>query len=399
MVVRAGQEGSEMALNDVVVMQREPYANVEDLLAPETLGVLAQAAIHSARRLPLTGGHAASGSGLEAIETNGGDGPRFVLKRVSPQWDWIMRATDDRMGREALAWTSGLLDRLPPEAAHPIIACARDGAGWAILMRDVSGALFPPHDPYTGLPMTAAEDARILDALAAMHASFWDDAETASPAQGFCTPEARYRAFSPETGRCEATGSDFYPRIIREGWDLLPSLVDPGIADLVAGLADDPTPLTAALARYPQTVVHGDPRPPNLGLHHNDTGVPRVVLLDWQFVGPGAPAVDLAWYLYTSGPGRPHAPNAVIGCYRQCLARRLGPRFSDDWWRPQLELSLLGQMLRCAQDMAWAAVRHESASVRQWASAELTWWSNQAKAGSRWLQGGDRHASRATCLP
>jgi hypothetical protein len=374
-----------VAVNEVVAMRREPFSSAEALLTPETLSDLAGVPIVSVRCLPLTAGHAASGSHLLAVETNDGEGPRFVLKRVSLEWDWIMRATDDRAGREALAWTSGLLDQLPPELAHPIVACAPDGDGWAILMRDIGDALFPLHDPYTGLPMTAADDARILDALAAMHATFWNDAEAADPASGFCTPEARYRAFSPETGRREASGSDFYPRIIREGWDLLPSLVDPGIADLVAGLADDPTPLTAALARYPQTVVHGDPRPPNLGLHHNDTGVPRVVLLDWQLVGPGTPAVDLTWYLYTSGPGRPHAQNAVIACYRQCLARRLGPRFSEDWWRPQLELSQLGQMLRCAQDMAWAAVRHESASVRQWASAELTWWSTQAKAGSRWM--------------
>jgi hypothetical protein len=355
-------------------MPHKPFANLDALLTPETLSNLAGSAIGSVRSLPLIGGHAASGSHLLAIETNGGKGPRFVVKRASSDWDWIMRATDDRVGREALAWTSGLLDRLPPEVEHSIFACARDEGGWAILMRDIGDALFPPHDPYLGLPIAAADDTRILDALAAMHARFWDDASAADPALGFCTPEARYRAFSPQTGRHEASGTDFYPRIIREGWDLLPNLIDPGVADLIAGLADDPGPLTSALARYPQTVVHGDPRPPNLGLLRDGSQAPRVVLLDWQFVGPSAPAVDLAWYLYTSGPGRPGVQDAVIGCYRECLASRLGSRFGEAWWRPQLELSLLGQMIRSAQDMAWAAVRHESASVRQWANAELAWW-------------------------
>lgn len=362
-----------------------PFASLEDLLSPEALGELAAAPVDDVRRIPLSAGHAASGNPLLAVETNGGVGPRFVVKRVSPEWDWIMRATDDREGREALAWTSGLLDRLPPEVEHPIVACARDGAGWAILMRDVGDALFPPHDPYVGLPISAAEDARILDALAAMHVAFWEDAGAADPAQGFCTPGARYRAFSPETGRRESAGLDFYPRIIREGWALLPELMEPGLARFVADLADDPEPLTTALARYPQTVVHGDARPPNLGLLPDGSGGQRVVLIDWQFVGPGAPAVDLSWYLYCSGPGRPHAKEAVIACYRDCLARQLGSRFAEAWGRPQLELSLLGQTLRCAQDMAWAAVRHESPAVQAWARDELAWWSDQAAAGARRL--------------
>ena len=128
-------------------MGHTPFASIDELLAPEILSRLVGSAITSARRLPFTGGHAASGSHLLAIETNGGDGPRFVLKCVSPEWDWIMRATEDHVGRETLAWTSGLLDRLPPEAAHPIVACAHNGAGGTILMRDVGDTLFPPHDP------------------------------------------------------------------------------------------------------------------------------------------------------------------------------------------------------------------------------------------------------------
>ena len=134
-------------------------------------------------------------------------------------------------------------------------------------------------------------------------------------------------------------------------------------------------------AGWPEVVaVHDD-----LGLLPDGSGGQRVVLIDWQFVGPGAPAVDLSWYLYCSGPGRPHAKEAVIACYRDCLARRLGSRFAEAWWRPQLELSLLGQTLRCAQDMAWAAVRHESPAVQAWARDELAWWSDQAAAGARRL--------------
>lgn len=361
-----------------------PFASLENLLCPAVIAELADEPVDTVRRVPFAGGHAASGSRLFAIETNGGAGPRFVLKRVSPEWDWIMRATDDRVGREAAAWTSGLLDRLPPEAGHPIVACAHDGEGWAILMRDVSDALFPPHDPYIGLPISTADDARVLDALAALHARFWDDAYAADPALGFCSAEARYYAFSPEVGRREAGTSDFYPRIIREGWELLPTLIDPGLADLIAGLADDPRQLTAALGRYPQTIVHGDPRPPNLGLLRTPDAA-QLLMIDWQLVGPGAPGSDLSWYLYCSGPGRTHARDAVIAWYRDSLARRLGSRFSESWWRPQMELCLLGQTLRCAQDMAWAAMRHDAEAVRDWARSDLDWWGQRAREAVRWL--------------
>jgi hypothetical protein len=252
-------------------------------------------------------------------------------------------------------------------------------------MHDVTDALFPPHDPYIGVSIGEADHACFLDALAALHARFWDEAVGAPAPPGFCSPGDRYHAFSPEMGRREGDGPDPYPRIIREGWSLLPTLIDPVVADLVLALADDPTLLTAAQARYPQTIVHGDPRPPNLGRLATGTSKPPVILLDWHFVGPGVPGVDLTWYLYTTGPGRRLSHAAVIDCYRERLARYLGSRFDEGWWQSQLELSLLGQMLRCGQDMAWAAVRHESPAVRAWAQEELAWWSEQALAGARYL--------------
>jgi hypothetical protein len=366
-------------------MRHEPFASLDALLAPETLSQLVGDTITSVRRLTFAGGHSASGSRFFAVETNDGHGPRFVVKRVSSEWDWIMRATDDRLGREALVWTSGLLDRLPPEVAHPIVAATRDGNGWATLMHDVTDALFPPHDPYVGAVIGEDDHACFLDALAVLHATFWEDAALADSTPGLCSPEDRYRSFSPETGRREGDGPEAFPRIINEGWNLLPTLIDPTVANLIAELADDPRPLTTAQARYPRTIVHGDPRPPNLGRIETGSSAPSVVLLDWHFVGPGVPGVDLTWYLYTTSPGRSLTPEALIGCYRERLARRLGSRFDEDWWQPQHELSLLGQMLRCGQEMAWAAVRHESTPVRVWARETLAWWSKQANLGARHL--------------
>nr|MBA3417078.1 phosphotransferase [Chloroflexia bacterium] len=295
-------------------MRHEPYATLDELLAPETLSRLSGAAVSSVRREPFVGGHSASGSGFLALSTNEGSGPRFVVKLSSPACDWIVRATGDTQGREVLVWTSGLLDRLPPELTHPVLAGARDGAGWAILMRDVAADLIPGQDRTFGAPISRQDHERYLDGLAALHATFWEAPELADPTFGLCTSWCLYTSLSHETGHREAAHPNEIVRRIREGWELLGTLIDPAMADLLHRLAIDPGPLCRALARYPQTLVHGDPRAANLGIQRRPR--PRVVLLDWHFVGPSVPATDLAWYLDDHGYRVPMPLEESIARYR-----------------------------------------------------------------------------------
>lgn len=53
----------------------------------------------------------------------------LVLKRVSPAWDYFMRATDDTHGREAQVWLSGVLDQMPESVGHAPLAVAHDDDG------------------------------------------------------------------------------------------------------------------------------------------------------------------------------------------------------------------------------------------------------------------------------
>src|SRR5829696_7389040 len=270
-------------------MDHEPLSSLDELLAPQTISRLAERSISSVHRVPFVGGHSASGSEFVGVETNGGHGPRFVVKLSSPDCDWIMRGTADCRGREVLVWTSGLLDRLPPEITHPVIACARDQEGWAILMHDVSDQLIP--DSLGVSPINEADHRRYLDALAALHAAFWGQSEFVDPALGYCSPWHRYMVFSPATGEREAAHANEKVRWIREGWPSFLALIAPDVAALLRQLLADPTPLCTAMARYPQTVLHGDPRCANIGIALGTR--PRVILLDWHFVGPGVSAVDL----------------------------------------------------------------------------------------------------------
>jgi hypothetical protein len=362
-------------------MRHTPFTRLYELLTPETLSRLVRSPIVSARRLPLAGGDSASGSSFLAIETNDGQGPRFVVKLSSPACDWIVRGTADSHGREVLVWTTGLLDRLPQEISHLVIACARDDEGWAILMHDVSAQLIP--DSLGASPITEADHRSYLDALAALHVDFWRQSEIVDPARGYCSPWHRYMVFSPATGEREAAHPNDDIRLIREGSPLFLALIAPDVAALLRRLLADPIPLCNAMARYPQTVVHGDPRPANIGIVPGPP--PRVVLLDWHLVGPGVPAVDLAWYLASIRSRAPVPNESIISWYRERLAHRLGSRFEEQWWLPQLELSLLGEVVRRGWVLGWFAAHHPNATLREWGRRSVDWWSERAREGAQWL--------------
>jgi hypothetical protein len=86
------------------------------------------------------------------------DGRRLVSKHVTPELDWMMRATNDT-GRAAELWVSGAMDRLPP-VVDPALVRIEDG--WYLYMDEVEfhrrGTRFSPD-----------EISRVLGALAARH--------------------------------------------------------------------------------------------------------------------------------------------------------------------------------------------------------------------------------------
>jgi hypothetical protein len=125
--------------------------------------------------------------------------------------DWIMRATHDH-GRAAELWSSGLLARVPAVIDHAVLGAEQVSGGWVVIMRDVSAALLPDH-----ARIGRADSRRVLEAAAALHASFWDD-----PPRPLCSMVDRYRFLSPATTRREA-GGDEVPRLIGRGWSGSPS--------------------------------------------------------------------------------------------------------------------------------------------------------------------------------
>lgn len=292
--------------------------------------------------------------------------------------DWLMRASEDQACRSVRLWQHGLFDHMPSEIAHGILACARDDEGWMILMEDLEATLVP----YSRFSVRTNQF--FLDAMAALHATFFESPKLSDQTIGLCEIKHVYSTFSPLVGQRESGSSEEIPKKILEGWDLVYSMVDPDITEVIQKIHDDPKILCDALDRYPKTLVHGDLRHANLGLLRGKRT--RVVILDWQLTSAAPPAVDLGRYLGTNSALLPVPKRVAIIYHRNRLAYRLGKQFDPGWWRPQLELCLLGGFVQDGWAIALKATHWNvgEGARRRW-RADLGWWSERVRAGVKWL--------------
>ncbi|MEZ4867610.1 MAG: phosphotransferase [Caldilineaceae bacterium] len=357
-------------------MKYKLYASLDGLLAPETITKLTGESVKYVRCLPMEGGF--SGSSLLRIEASGEKSARrFVLKRMALQ-DWIMDASNDQDCRSVTLWQSGLLDRLQPTIRHAILGCAYDGDEWALLMDDVGATLLPE------LPYSADQIYFLLDALATLHATFWEAPELTDSELGLCTSEGILQTFTPTTGRRFADVSSPIPKLLAKGWPLLQELVAPDVVDVLDRLYTDFQPLCKALARYPMTLVHSDFRGPNLGIAWQPS--PQTILFDWQLAGYSAATIDLTWFYSTPNVlFSPVTLDDATEYYRQRLAEQLGMRFNHDWWQPLLALGQLVNVLRRACLKAHSAVHHADEANRIMDRKVLDIYSEQVRAAVQWL--------------
>lgn len=279
------------------------------------------------------------------------DGEPYIVKHVGYALDWLARALDDRHCFVRTLWASGLLDDLPAQIDHTIVAVADTGQGAALLMRDVHEHLIPDG------PVTMQQHRGFLEHMAAMHAAFWgfDDRRGLRDRGGLLDPPRRYTALSPATGQTEL--DDPVPRALGPGWSALKKAAPAAYAKAVA-LAEQPGRLVGALAETPQTFVHGDWKFGNLGRHPDG----RTILLDWGWPGRAAPLVDIGWYLAVNCDRLPESKEDTIRTYRSNLEKR--GVATESWWDRQLELALLGAFVQ----LGWSKTHDPN---------ELGWWTER----------------------
>jgi len=253
------------------------------------------------------------------------------------------------------------LARLPDCINQPIVAVAKDAGGCVLLMHDVGEWLVPVEDE----PIPLDQHLRFLDHMAAMHAAFWDGGAEIEVVPAM----HRYLELSPWMAEAEAAlGSEHVvPRLVAEGWPLLAD-VAPRAAAVVTPLATNPGPLVEALERTPQTFVHGNWKLDNLGTDPDG----RTILLDWEGLGRGAAASDLAWYLAINCRRLPQTKEAAADGYRGALERH--GIDTAPWWDLQLGLCLLGALVQFGWEKAFGGY-----------DEELAWWEARAVEGVRLL--------------
>jgi hypothetical protein len=330
-------------------MRRAPVPTLDELISG------------ASERVPLVQTDGKSGSTIERVVI---DGERYVLKVMHPDLDWIARVIGDIGCWPARLWTAGLLDEVPPEIDHAVVAVTlglgRNGWGGALLMRDVSEWLLPEGDATVPLEVHLG----LLDHMAALHARFWGFRDTF----GLLPLGQRYTFFSSGMVDVERARGfpQAVPRIADEGWRRFSALDDP-VARRVWALHGDSAPLVAALEATPQTFVQGDWKMGNLGRHPDG----RTILLDWAYPGEAPPTVELAWYLALNAARLPHAKEDAAEAYRGALERR--GVATAGWWDRQLALALLGGLVL----FGWEKVLG--------AEDELGWWLARAEEGLAYL--------------
>jgi hypothetical protein len=311
------------------------FGSLDEMLSLDALASLLGQSVGSVRREPLTpAGDSSTDAAFEAIHLDGEPTPSFITKTVERARDWVAIATRDETDREVRVWEAGLLDRLPTPATHTVVAGARSGSGYAVLMRNVSDWLLPD---LPGVPPPASQQDLAIEAMASIHAAFWMDETLLDPFNGLSS-------LSEFTGHCAPgtlerirvrMGASGMADWLEEGWDKLPTLTDARLAEDLRAVADDPTLVAETASAYPWTLAHTDPRPANVAI---DEERQLVYFLDWTRPAVAPPAVDLLYWIFAANTAFATPREDLIDAYGAALERRIGSRFSSTWWQPQLDL-------------------------------------------------------------
>lgn len=295
------------------------------------------------------GSAGASGNQVERVRLD--DGTELIRKLVSPEWDWISRATGDR-GRVLSMWRGGLFDRIPPAIDHATVSVELHGESWSIFMRDVSESLVGPEEV-----LDRASVRRILAALAELHETFWGER-----VPDLCPLEDRYQLLSPRTARREQERGNPVGDVIERCWEAFAELVPDDIGDAILTLAGDPGLLVDQLDRCEQTLIHGDVRFSNLGVLDD-----RVVLIDWgERTGPAPAAVELASFLVFDAARMDVSRDEVIADFRQLYRGRFD--------ETALQLALIGGMVQLGPNPVLDWVLKGGDQARAGAIDHLSWW-------------------------
>ena len=353
--------------------RHELFDSAAEMLSPESLSSLLSTPVSRVKCRSMDNHNGVAGGRLSYVDTNSG---RYVLKSMSINYDWIMHGSEDRHGRSVTLWQYGLLDRLLPQVEHQIIACARDKEGWAILMYDLSDSLFSLDQP-----AAVAKLPLFLDALARLHATFWNDPVLLADHLGLSDAARLLNGSSLPAARnhTNTTTESLIPVWVVEGWEIMEDMLDRDVFEQMVRLIEDPRSLLAALDRFPHTLLHGDYRDANLGV----LSPARPVVFDWQQAAHSLMTIDLVWF--TEGIRELISESEAQRIYREHLQRHLQQQFDDHTWQALIDLGYLFHALRISWAQAYSIKHGTDPVALEIEKTKLLRRKQQVQNGLHWL--------------
>jgi hypothetical protein len=311
-----------------------------------------------------------------------------VVKLLTPNSSWLTTLAADVRLREIQLRATGLLEDLPNgiesgALTFTIVGPSESPSAGALLLRDERAHLL--HRPFRTPPGSApAMLPLLLDALARLHARYWQDTRLWSSAVCLMPARASLGLLAPAAlERILAAGDrSFYLPLALSGWEAFFALASPNAAARLRDAFSAPEPYLAAITRLPRTLVHGDVWGPNLGWLPPTSRAPRLgqrlLLLDWALATAGPATYDPLWLC-----GTWHAlhPPRVLALYRAHLERRLRARgivLAPAIWAAMIDGGYLRTALTCGEALGRAAAEAPLGAARRQAEARARWWAQRA---------------------
>ena len=295
------------------------------------------------------------------VELRSGGRRSLIFKHVYLDRDWPARRTGDTLGREAALLGEPQLHGVWGAFRRPYLAYAMQDGEIGLLMSDLSRNPLPDVDA----PITPGEEDRLLAALAAMHARYWDARVPHLP--WLASPAQLLKILGPQAGAEEMSGENPHPmfELVVRGWTLA---LDSLPASLVELVKRPPEILARECEGLPNTIIHGDAKVANFALFADGT----VAAFDWALIGAAPCTFDLGWYLAVNS-GRLACPKEeVVERYHTLLLEGLGEALRDELWERLIRVGILHGAMMLLWMKALAA-----ASGEQRDKAEWDWWADQ----------------------
>ena len=253
---------------------------IEDIDAAWLADALGQP-ITAVRHEQIGEGIGVSSAVYRAVLT-GGDLDSVVVKLPALAEEAVFTATILRMYIREVAFFQRLARRSPIRVPHGYFGeVHEESSAFVQVMEDMGSMRIV--DQNEGMAIGDAE--RAVDELACWHAEWWDDSDDAvERGDAVCLSDPVYPAV--------------LPLVFAEGWEKInrEMVVNPVIRNVGAGWSDWMPGALGRLAGQPHTLLHGDYRADNILFDADD----QVALLDFQLIGRGTAAYDLAYFVTQS---------------------------------------------------------------------------------------------------